>query len=470
MRKITSVVCMIVFCEGLFAETIGVMVDSVDVGTGSGLGWSYEGGRLLIAEKGVYQLTGSGTVGVDVKSDATVVVSNLSVTVSTGAALSVADGKTLQLLVVGNNTFKTTATTGFAGISVPGGETAATLVISNVQGVAVGDAKLTAIGGTNGAGIGGDVGMACGHVFLAGCTVSATGGGNAAGIGGGGNSKTSLGDGGNVTILGGSITAKGGQNGAGIGGGRFGAGGTVRIEGSILTAKGGTSAAGIGGGSAGAGGTTIVTGGTISVSAGTSGSYDIGSGVGAEVSGETKILGGSVGTDTSLIVNPTDGESPLRCVPITVANSPKMAVSSLDGLGGYGIADVQTSSMNKLFFWLTEGMHSPIVINSNKIFLAEVTSDSSVVDTGVLITFGGTENYSVWWKFNEDKDPCLIDSTRLAVRSGSENIKLIFIADRGYEVKKDSLTIPGPITRAYTVPVEDMPIAKERAGLILIIK
>ncbi|MDF2923567.1 MAG: conserved repeat protein [Paenibacillaceae bacterium] len=99
-----------------------------------------------------------------------------------------------------------------------------------IYGQANGSGELEAIGGLNGAGIGGR-----------------------------------LGGSGAVTISGGTVTASGGPNGAGIGGGLFGSGGAVTISGGTVTASGGSGGAGIGGGLGGSGGTNTFTGGSIQI-------------------------------------------------------------------------------------------------------------------------------------------------------------------------------------------------------------
>ena len=79
-----------------------------------------------------------------------------------------------------------------AGIFVPEGKT---LTIC-------GDGSLTATGGNDGAGIGGNEQKPCGNIVIAGGNITAVGGVTSAGIGGGTYSSC-----GNITITGGSITA-----------------------------------------------------------------------------------------------------------------------------------------------------------------------------------------------------------------------------------------------------------------------
>ena len=114
----------------------------------------------------------------------------------------------------------------------------------NIFGVSSG--VLTAKGGWDAAGIGGDYTESCGTVTIYGGTVTANGNSDGAGIGGGRAARRGMGggNGGTVTIHGGTVTARsGGRGGAGIGGGanrstRGGGGGKVTIDGGIVTAFG----------------------------------------------------------------------------------------------------------------------------------------------------------------------------------------------------------------------------------------
>ncbi len=117
------------------------------------------------------------------------------------------------------------------------------------------DGKLTATGGSGGAGIGGGYDGAGGNITISGGTVNATGGKNGAGIGGGYD-----GAGGNITISGGTVNATGGENGAGIGGGIYGTGGNIEVSSGTVNARGGRDGAGIGGGEYGKGGNITISG------------------------------------------------------------------------------------------------------------------------------------------------------------------------------------------------------------------
>ncbi len=138
-----------------------------------------------------------------------------------------------------------------------------------------GSATVNATGGIDGAGIGGGNG-AGGTITIGGsATVNATGGASGAGVGGG----SSAGAGGNISINGGTVTATAGSgSAAGIGGGNAGGGGTIVISGGIVTATGDWFGAGIGGGVSGAGGNINIDGGTVTAIGGGAGGAGIGGG------------------------------------------------------------------------------------------------------------------------------------------------------------------------------------------------
>ncbi|MCQ2319270.1 MAG: hypothetical protein MJZ90_10190 [Bacteroidales bacterium] len=105
---------------------------------------------------------------------------------------------------------------------------------------------ITATGGDYGTGIGGGDRGAGYNIIINRGVVTATGGGSAAGIGGGFEQS-----GYDITINGGEVTANGGKDGAGIGGGVRKDGYNITINGGIITANGGENAAGIGRGNGG---------------------------------------------------------------------------------------------------------------------------------------------------------------------------------------------------------------------------
>ncbi len=153
--------------------------------------------------------------------------------------------------------------------------------------VIVNGGKVTAIGGSYAAGIGGGRYDGGDTVTVNGGVVTVVGGARAAGLGGGGSA-----DGGMVVINGGMVTATGGYDTAGIGSGSEGAGGSVTIRGGTVRSTGGYRGAGIGGSHHGAGGTINISGGTV-VATGDYRAAGIGGGWEAD-GGNITISGGTV--------------------------------------------------------------------------------------------------------------------------------------------------------------------------------
>ena len=183
----------------------------------------------------------------------TVVIRNVNIDVSEnglGPAILVRGDGNVTIRFEGKNTVKSGKAN--AGIQK---ENKGQLIIT-----AMSDAnELVAIGGEDGAGIGGRHIESGTNITISGGTVTANGGKHGAGIGGG-----FQGDGTEITISGGTVTATGGEGGAGIGGGYRGAGMQIRITGKAnVTATGGKHGAGIGGGDMGDGTNIAISGGTV---------------------------------------------------------------------------------------------------------------------------------------------------------------------------------------------------------------
>ena len=191
------------------------------------------------------------------------------------AGINVEAGRTL--VITDTSTGKLTATGGTIGAGIGGGYNKAggTITINGGQ--------IVANGGCDGAGIGGGYRASGGTITITGGEVTAQGGGDAAGIGAGdGFAASPLPSGGNITISGGSVLAKGGNSGAGIGGGMSGSGGVILITGGDITAQGGDDAAGIGSGdgffNAGNAGSIAISGGNVFAQRGSGAVNDIGNG------------------------------------------------------------------------------------------------------------------------------------------------------------------------------------------------
>ncbi|HWR24015.1 MAG TPA: DUF11 domain-containing protein [Feifaniaceae bacterium] len=222
--------------------------------------------------------TSVNTVTVSPNVTANITLSGVSIDVSAaGLCAFNMDGADVSLTLEGTNALQSGDS--YAGIRCP--EYAA-------LGIG-GTGKLTAAGGENGAGIGGNNGEKGGDIEINGGTVTATGGSGGAGIGGGKNGR-----GGSVIIDGGDVTAEGGNGadigGAGLGGGALGSGGTIEINGGTVEATG-QHGAGIGGGDNKPGGDITISGGTV-----TTGS-ESGAGIGGGINGNggnIAVTGGTV--------------------------------------------------------------------------------------------------------------------------------------------------------------------------------
>lgn len=301
-------------------------------------------GSIVIAESGTYFIQQDGetptknTITVQQGVTAAVTLSGVNIEAASGAAISVAAGAELTLILKGEN--YVTGADGYAGISTIAAwddsneenpfdpENSSHLIIN-------GDGSLTARGGDAtsicgaGAGIGGDgfgdsnkYGGDFGVVEIQGGTIVATGGaatstaaGAGAGIGGGGiGVDNDWYFAGQITIKSGDITANGGAaselligasshgfycGAAGIGNGashgndhNFGDVMTVEITGGKIEAMGAMSAAGIGGASNGSSG-SITIGGSAEVYA--EGNTD-------EIYGGAGIGGGNNGSSAPIVI------------------------------------------------------------------------------------------------------------------------------------------------------------------------
>ena len=197
------------------------------------------------------------TIDADKDQTANVTLENVEINASSTAqaAVDVTGSGNTNIELNGNNTL--TGGNWYAGLQhnketdAEGNETSGKLTITDTDN----DGKLTATGGFGGAGIGGGNMKDAGKIEITGGSITAaTGGLDGAGIGGGGSGGDA-----DITISGGTINAIGGTDpwgqpgaigGAGIGGGGSGGNATVTITGGavIENATGGGGCAGIGGG------------------------------------------------------------------------------------------------------------------------------------------------------------------------------------------------------------------------------
>ena len=199
------------------------------------------------------------TINAGAGTTANVTIKDTNIGASFGTPAVKTEGKgDVNLNVEGNNTVHSSATN--AGVEKAND---GNLTIGSESG----SGKLTANGGSFGAGIGGGSECNVSNITITGGKITANGGYQAAGIGGG-----SQGSGSNIIISSGEVTANGGEEAAGIGGGREGDGSNIIITGGEVTANGGDFGAGIGGGRFNGSGSDItISGGEVHATGGKAG-------------------------------------------------------------------------------------------------------------------------------------------------------------------------------------------------------
>ena len=199
------------------------------------------------------------TIKAEAGTTANVTIKDTNIGASFGTPAVKTEGKgDVNLNVEGNNTVHSSATN--AGVEKAND---GNLTIGSESG----SGKLTANGGSFGAGIGGGSECNVSNITITGGKITANGGYQAAGIGGG-----SQGSGSNIIISSGEVTANGGEEAAGIGGGREGDGSNIIITGGEVTANGGDFGAGIGGGRFNGSGSDItISGGEVHATGGKAG-------------------------------------------------------------------------------------------------------------------------------------------------------------------------------------------------------
>ena len=378
----------------------GVEIDGVDVSNGAGAGWAYDVDAGLLHVFGDCTISGSnavGSVSVEFTNDVSVIVSNL--TLSTDATfgkspMSVMSGAHVSLSLVGGNSFSSMAP-GFAGINVRSG--AGLAIYGGKRGS--GDA-LSAMGGENAAGIGGNPGEGYGRIEIFSGAVTAVGGVEGAGIGSGSFSGGQLVDSnqiGEIAVSGhAEVTAVGGLYGAGIGGGRNHRGGNVSITNGIVKATGGQGGAGIGGGYLKSSMPISILGGTVVAEAGTLVSWDSefdASDIGAgELNESVKrlppltIKRSSVHVMNGLVVPaPSNGTERVYCVTVDVG-VPDDVPELLDLPGYEEVEYIHADEAGKLYLWLPNGTY---VFFADGIPLAATVAGADTVAqedfTGVMV-------------------------------------------------------------------------------------
>lgn len=206
--------------------------------------YEYKEEKLYI-HSGEVTVSGTSTENIVIDGIATVNINNLNITSTSGSPISIIEGNTATIRLIGENTL--VAGNNYAGIEV-----------ANINGslanlIIEGEGKLTTTGKSS-AGIGGSKnnGVLSGNITINGGTIVAKGEGGGAGIGtasSSSNIKANHIQYGTITINGGNITADGYSGGAGIGGGNHADSGKIIINsGTIEHSEGRGGGAGIGSG------------------------------------------------------------------------------------------------------------------------------------------------------------------------------------------------------------------------------
>ena len=217
---------------GLGVFVNGTELDGVYL---KGNGWTFEDGCLTVAWPKKTQdivISGenlNGGVSVRVEQGARIRLSNLSLRTqeSNSTPFRIVGRHEVGLFLSGENRFE--AGPLCAGLQLENG--AYCVVITNAPGEP--SASLVAIGGPEGAGIGGaSLDNNVGKLVISGGRIEAHGGENAAGIGGGLDGTMQ-----EFVLEGGTVVARGGDNGDDIGGGPAGSVSKVTVTGGSLDAR-----------------------------------------------------------------------------------------------------------------------------------------------------------------------------------------------------------------------------------------
>lgn len=257
-RKLTTIVLALLFTASLPLTVLADVVLNIAEGSIAIDNINATQNDNVKPHGGTVIVTGTNTspehnVSVDVTSNVTVVLQDTTIntydassTLNDAAVEINTNSSNAVVTVELNGTNTLTSDSRHAGLEISGtGSVVIQDETSLVEGKLVDTpdgGSLTATGGTNSAGIGGEVGDSASNITITGGNVTAKGRAHGAGIGGGYE-----GDAGNITITGGTVFANGGGWAPGIGSGSDGSVGTVAISGGTVTATGGKGGAGIGG-------------------------------------------------------------------------------------------------------------------------------------------------------------------------------------------------------------------------------
>lgn len=234
--------------------------------------------------------------------------------------------------------------------------------------------KLTATGGTSGAGIGGGAVSPVGSITIAGGTVVATGGGRAADIGGGDGGTIS-----SITIEGGTVEATKGSGGVSIGGSNNESKGFITISGGTVMAY-----TEIGYSGTGSTVTGKISGGTI---------------VCGSITSTFTISGGSVHSKGNNVMNDGKGMAVIKGLP---ANS-KVESITIDKDKTYGLNDVYTDGNGLLYLYIPKDKPVPLSLTMDD---QEEYSASYVATSDKYSPFNPGANASLVQK-TKDRKPVL---------------------------------------------------------------
>ena len=325
-------------------------VNGVNIAELSGDGWDFATNVLTICGTDRYTVRGTNTLGcvsIVVAADATVELAGVSLNADKPFALGSGVAATILLSSSGNELVASRASR--AALYVPDG---ASLTITN----ATADAKLLAVGGGSGAGIGGHNGddQRTGAITIAGGIIEAHNGpadgeGYSAAIGAGRGGKT-----GPIRISGGRVYAYGrakyGEASAGIGGSlvmaREGTDGGIEISGGTVFACGGYQDEGVFGSDIGDGMTysrttvnnnpVVITGGNVVL---------------AHFDNERARFSQSNCAVTNLAHDASGRVLHAVVVPLSTPDAPV----EISGLAGYGTRDLYADASGDLYLWLPDG-------------------------------------------------------------------------------------------------------------------
>ena len=234
--SLSATIIAIVLAASAAWAGLGVFVNGteLDGAAQTGRGWQFMDGVLTVSDTKEDQYTvisgenRNGDVSVCVKGNARIRLSNLSLRTqeSNSTPFRITGGREVILSLSGENRLE--AGPLCAGLQLERG--ADRVVITNAPGEP--SARLIAIGGAEGAGIGGaSLDTQVKKLVVSGGRIEAQGGKNAAGIGGGldGTMQEFL-------LEGGTVVARGGENGDDVGGGPYGSVMQVTVMGGSLDA------------------------------------------------------------------------------------------------------------------------------------------------------------------------------------------------------------------------------------------